>query len=464
MPKQIHEDQDLRERIRMKCVNDWDIRLNEDQITMGIIEQEEQKLSIWHNQLWPNKRSYKDKDDGYKWKIRVTWDKTIDGYRAIAHRNGFAGIEPTKFDEKDGDLVMATVTVWRIGPDGNRYPYVGQSRFSEVAPRGKDGKISLTGQWKTAPYNQLSVAAQRQALRLAFQEFDYQSDFVEPSEISPRDFEPDAEPSRGGAASETTPPDPKPKPKAKADPAPPKEEKKEEKKGEYVGIPKDGFKFGMMYNEKERIVALMTNKKGKTVIALDSGMVVRVTDDGHEDMRQNRSEKTPGGLEWKEGASYYDGAKVEKVAVTKKNDQHVWLALDNDFKVRLDEWGKETKRKERKAPDKQQDKDTPVATASEGAAESAPKHPSIEEVKAMTEKEPVRQACFPLMSKYCIDVLDGKKISPKAMYERLTGEVITMGKKMGVPEYHMLYECLTEALAAYARGEEYPPKQDKALG
>lgn len=461
MPKQIHEDQDMRSRIRMKCVNDWGIKLNEDQITMGIIEQEEQKLSIWHNQLWPNKRSYKDKSDNNQWKIKITWDKTIDGYRAIAHRNGFAGIEPTKFDEADGKLVMATVTVYRLGPDGNKYPYVGQARFSEVAPRDKGGKISLTGQWKTAPYNQLSVAAQRQALRLAFQEFDYQSDFDEVTEVPTEDFEPDAEPSRGGAAPATAPTDPEPEAKAKADPAPPKEEKK---KGEYVGVPKGGFKFGMMYNEKERIVAFMTNKRGKTVIALDSGIVVRVTEDGHEDMRQNRSEKTPGGLEWKEGMPYYDGAKVEKVASAKKNDQHVWLALDNGFKVRLDEWGKEMKRKERKASDKQQDKATPAATASEGAAESAPKHPSIKEVKAMTEKEPVRQACFPLMSKYCIDVLDGKKISPKAMHERLTGEVLTMGNKMGVPEYHMLYECLTEALAAHARGEEYPAKQDKALG
>lgn len=113
MTKQIYEDQDLRERIRLKCKNDWSIHLDEDQITMGIIEQEEQKLSIWHNQLWPNKRAYKDKDDGYNWKIRVTWDKTIDGYRAIAHRNGFAGIEPTKFLEHDGKLVMASVTVYR---------------------------------------------------------------------------------------------------------------------------------------------------------------------------------------------------------------------------------------------------------------------------------------------------------------------------------------------------------------
>lgn len=50
------------------------------------------------------------------------------------------------------------------------------------------------------------------------------------------------------------------------------------------------------------------------------------------------------------------------------------------------------------------------------------------------------------------------------MYENFTGELISKGNRMGVPEYHMLYECLTEALAAHARGEEYPAKSDKALG
>jgi len=305
MAKQIHEDQDFRDRIRLKCENDWSIKLTEDQITMGIMEQEEQKLSIWHNQLWPNKRTYKDKDDGYKWKSRVSWDKTIDGYRAIAHRNGFAGAEPTKFmEDKDGKLVMATVTVYRLGSDGQRYPYVGEARWEEFAPRNKEGNINCTGQWKTAPYNILSVAAQRQALRLAFQEFDYQSDdVIEGHDIDPEvdDYEePDLEPERG-EPTEIDPPVPESTGGSKPEPEP--EPHDSAPKGKHVGIPTGGFVAGKMYNDEERIV-LAFEKGGNWVLALDSGVAVRVESSGHETTRRDRQDDNPGGREWNVGDAY----------------------------------------------------------------------------------------------------------------------------------------------------------------
>ncbi len=234
----LTDDEELREKIRLKCLNDWDIELSEDQITMGIIEQEEQKLSIFHNQLWPNKRNYKKSTgsgyDDFVWAQRVTWDKTIDGYRTIALRNGFAGIDATKFIESNGKLVMATVIVYKIQSDDKRYPFVGEARFEEFAPRNKKGDINLTGQWKTAPYNQLSIAAQRQALRLAFQESNENEVglLVAPDTAADvPDPEPETEPSRGEPA-------PMPDPKPATEP--------EQPKGKFVGIPRDGFKFGQM--------------------------------------------------------------------------------------------------------------------------------------------------------------------------------------------------------------------------
>ena len=460
MAKQIHEDQDFRDRIRLKCENDWSIKLTEDQITMGIMEQEEQKLSIWHNQLWPNKRTYKDKDDGYKWKSRVSWDKTIDGYRAIAHRNGFAGAEPTKFmEDSDGKLVMATVTVYRIGSDGQRYPYVGEARWEEFAPRNKEGNINCTGQWKTAPYNMLSVAAQRQALRLAFQEFDYQSDeVIEDSDVDDYE-EPELEPERG-EPTETDSPAPEstdaPEPSSETAPEP----HDSAPKGKHVGIPSEGFLAGKMYNDEERIV-LAFEKGGNWVLALDSGVAVRVESSGHESTRRDRQDDNPGGREWNAGDAYYDGAKIEKIAPTKKDPQVLWVGLDSGFKVRLDRWGKETKRKERKAAEEPK---KPVEAEAAGTADSGQTGPTLDEVRAMTEKEKVRQVCIPLMVRYCKDANGGVKISLKAAYERFSGEVMQKGAKMDLTQYKVLFECLGEALAAHARGEKYPVEAANAVG
>ena len=338
----LTDDEELREKIRLKCLNDWDIELSDDQVKMGIIEQEEQKLSIFHNQLWPNKRSYKDKNDGYKWKTRVTWDKTIDGYRTIALRNGFAGIDSTKFIEADdGKLVIATVTVYKVQSDGKRYPFVGEARFEEFAPRNKDGDINLTGQWKTAPYNQLSIAAQRQALRLAFQEpNDHDAVLAAPDTAADAEdldelFD---EPSRGESAAEPTPaptstPTPTPEP--------------EQPKGKYVGVPRDGFKFGQMYNEEERIVIKSKSEDGSYTLALDSGIAVTVDPaNGYETSRRKRTDDFPGGRPWKEGKKYYGGEVIEKTAEVKKDAKSLWLALDNGFKVKVNQWGKEVKKKD----------------------------------------------------------------------------------------------------------------------
>lgn len=445
------DDEELREKIRLKCLNDWDIELTKDQITMGIIEQEEQKLSIFHNQLWPNKRSYKDKNDN-KWKARVTWDKTIDGYRTIALRNGFAGIDPTKFIEADGKLIMATVTVYKVQSDGKRYPFVGEARFDEFAPRDKEGKVNLTGQWKTAPYNQLSIAAQRQALRTAFQECnDGQTDLLVAPDTAAEVPEPMPEPSRG----EPAPVD------ADDDDGDDRGEAEAPKgNGTYVGIPRDGgFKFGKMYNEKERIVLKQKKDDGSFTLALDSGFTVIVNAEGYETQRRERSDSNPGGRPWKEGAKFYDGEVVEKTAEVKKDPKGIWLALDNGFKVRLDQWGKVLKRKERRAKEEPETKES-----AEEPAKEEPKGPlSVGAFRKLSSREEMRSSLIPVLAQWCREVNGGKKISPKQAYVEFTGVEIGAGNSMGLEDYPALYECLTDALEAHRRGEKYSPEPEKGI-
>jgi hypothetical protein len=432
----LTEDEELREKIRLKCLNDWDIELSEDQITMGIIEQEEQKLSIFHNQLWPNKRNYKKSTgpgyDDFEWCQRVTWDKTIDGYRTIALRNEFAGIEPTKFIKSDSKLVMATVTVYKIQSDGKRYPFVGEARFDEFAPRNRKGDINLTGQWKTAPYNQLSIAAQRQALRLAFQECnDNQTELLVAPDTAADVPEPDPEPSRGESVPthESEPPAPEP----------------EQPKGKFVGIPRDGFKFGQMYNEQERIVIKTKMSEGSHqdcfLLALDSGVAVMVSPDGYETSRRDRTDDNPGGRPWKEGKKYYGEEVIEKIAEAKKDSKSLWLALDNGFKVKVDQWGREIKKKERKKKD-----DSKKEEGSKGDGLM-----SISDFRQLSAIEAMRKNLLPALAQWCRDVNDGKKISLKTAHAQLNGVTFEDGKGMSIEDFPVLYECLVEALEEHAK-------------
>src|SRR5690606_27120050 len=155
--------------------------LTDDQISMCIIEMEEQRLSLFHNQIWPNKRRYKDKSSkNLKFLDRLTWDKTIDGYRAVAHRSGrFAGVDAAVFETDENDQLIARVTVYAIDSAGNPRPYVGEARFNEFVQMvdvwendKKTGEKVANSQWAESPYNQLSIAAERQALRKAFQDLD----------------------------------------------------------------------------------------------------------------------------------------------------------------------------------------------------------------------------------------------------------------------------------------------------
>jgi hypothetical protein len=192
--KKISDDLDLREEVKRKCKNDWNLDLSEDQVTSCLVKMEKTKLSIFHGQIWPNTRSVKVGRDN--WEKRTTWAISIDGYRAIAHRNGLAGIEEPSFITDDsGKPVQASIRVYRIH-NGVRSTYVGSARYSEFVQlmdeydekRKKTGRQIPNHQWQKSPFNQLAMAAERQALRRGFQETIFDDEGTEvydpvPSEI-----------------------------------------------------------------------------------------------------------------------------------------------------------------------------------------------------------------------------------------------------------------------------------------
>jgi hypothetical protein len=474
-------DEEEREKFRLKCKNDWDLDLTEDQISMGIIEQEKTGCSIWHNQLYPNVRKSKKKitkDNGrYEWVTResVLWDKTIDGYRKMAAESGvFAGVDSPKFstepDPKGGaeDLV-ARVTVYRLGPDGKRHPYTGEARFGEfvqLVPEYENGKP--TGRkfpnniWSNSPNNQLAVAAERQALRKAFQDCSDGTPASAPVFDGDRHVADDtSEPApRGESAQDHAPEPAPPAPEAETPPAPPKEEKPE---GKYVGIPQSGFQDFAKYNKEERII-LMAQKDGRTILALDSGQRVTVSDEGYEIDRRPRTDENKGGRKWKAGDEYYDGSKVTKTAGSKKDEWAMRLLLDSGFEVRLDRWGAEERRKKREpAPEQPSEPPAKVehdpntggevidTTATEtpkapAAAEAhAPGNNDNVDIETITDVAMLRKHSTPLLKKWCQTVL-GRKVSPKDAYAQLTGVILQKGQSMQLDDYKVLYQCLEEAL------------------
>lgn len=498
MTKSSVQDQDLRAKIKLKCINDWGLDLSDDQISMCIYEMEEQQLSLFHGQLWPNKRTYKKGGD---YKVRVTWDKSIEGYRAVAHKIGtFAGVEAPVFTHEDienseeKDLV-ASVTVYRLGPNGRRHPYVGEARFSEFVQmvdeynnKKKTGKKIPNYIWKKSPKNQLAVAAERQALRKAFQSCDDEQKLpVLIEESAKPDREPAPEKGRGEQMSDeayaNTPepakaskpkaaPTPETKPKAEAKTEPKSEEPKEEPKGKYVGIPKGGFKASAKYNKGERIIMLAATKDGSvSTLALDSGFRVTVNAEGFETDRRKRKDKLKGGRKWDADDAYYDGSKVTKVADSKQDEFAIRLLLDSNFEVRLDRWGKEGKRKKReKKVDKSKGEGTLVTKGQRDKKKTAPpehdpavggdvapttatKSPEAKaagnngpvDIEKITDVAMLRKHTEPLLKKWCTEITK-KRVSFKTAYSELVGVVLQKGQTMGLDDYKVLYECLSDAI------------------
>lgn len=97
----------------------------------------------------------------------------IDGFRAIAEEGGkYAGSDDAIFRD-EGELAVgatkikipgsATVAVYKLMANGERYPFTATARWSEYYPGDKQGYM-----WRKMPYGQLGKCAEALALRKAF--------------------------------------------------------------------------------------------------------------------------------------------------------------------------------------------------------------------------------------------------------------------------------------------------------
>lgn len=97
--------------------------------------------------------------------MRYTIQTGIDGYRLIAERTGVYAGSDESWEEVDGRLVSATVTVRKIVA-GQVCPFTATARLAEYVQTGKDGKPM--GLWSKMPHRMLAKCAEALALRKAF--------------------------------------------------------------------------------------------------------------------------------------------------------------------------------------------------------------------------------------------------------------------------------------------------------
>jgi len=105
-------------------------------------------------------------------KGRFTVMTGIDGFRAVARRNGLAGVDDAVHTYGEEDKAQrfpltSTVTVYRYGPRGEREPYTATARFHEYAQK-KEGRP--VDNWLTKPHVMLDKCAEALAHRKAFTE------------------------------------------------------------------------------------------------------------------------------------------------------------------------------------------------------------------------------------------------------------------------------------------------------
>jgi hypothetical protein len=98
----------------------------------------------------------------------MTIQTGIDGYRLIAERTGryMPGPKPTYEHDGQGNVVSATASVKKLGPDGQWHTIEADAYFSEYASFKKDG--GPTRMWSEKPHVMLTKCAEALALRRAF--------------------------------------------------------------------------------------------------------------------------------------------------------------------------------------------------------------------------------------------------------------------------------------------------------
>lgn len=420
MARSLRDDGDLREDIKLKCKNDFGLDLSPEEISLCIVEMERQRLDLFHKQIWPNVHKIFDRDTQTSHR-RITWDPTIDGFRAIAMRHGFAGVDaPIYVEGESMEDLRAQVQVYRFVND-KRCPFVGEARYSEFAVKTavwengrKTNKMAPNHQWRQRPYNQLAVAAERQALRKAFQELDEEirSDLGAVVYPDPELIEGDDKFTEGFEAAI----------KAKLEKEEPKEESKKEERSEAYVYSRDEI---ALFQEimGQRIIE-QTEYPDSFALRFDSGIVGKYTkrSDGcvQQESRNPRKDSVPGGRKWTEGDLYFEGEKILKVETFEDKNVAV-LELDSGHKVKLDRWGKETARKELE-----------IAEFLEGG-----KKPIDKAVAA-------REFMIVQLKKYCEEKNDGVKMSPKQAAKEVLGVEFDHGRALSDEQYRELGNKLQE--------------------
>lgn len=117
-------------------------------------------------QIHPVKRSTRQSDGSYK--MTMTIQTGIDGYRLIAERSGryAPGREATFVYDGHGKLISATAYVKKQTADGTWHEVSAMAFYDEYAQKDKSG--SPTRFWKDMPHGQLAKCAEALALRKAF--------------------------------------------------------------------------------------------------------------------------------------------------------------------------------------------------------------------------------------------------------------------------------------------------------
>jgi len=460
----MKDENQYRDDIYLKAKNDFGEKLSESEITLCIMTEEHEGLSFFHNHIWPARRMNK-----------LKWEKTIDGFRVLAARNGLCRIdEPEWIYDKDfthadksrmhpQGLYACKVAIYRRSPRGAiEGPFVGVAHYHEFVQLKKDGSVNR--QWKTMPKNQLAAAAERQALRKAGLDHrsDVISDIVDTEPPTIVEDEPpvveDEPPEREdmGAHSSDEPEDVEPP------------EQSDAGKLAVISMPSDGWRNFDLLDDGRRI--LLMRKKDSTIrMALDDGHALEVRPIGEnkaqvltDELRKDYKSVPLGGFEWDIGSQYYDGKLVTKVKKGKQEDTLI-LLLDNGYKVKLGRYGKELSRKKAKSKAKKDDVDTSTSSPAEGERPS--RQGRLEPAFKLTAEERVafdlgidgydgplsdaelKMNIKPLLQRYCKEFNGGVRLSPKEGYTKLTGVVLNQGQKMSNNDLEVFLEALAEALS-----------------
>lgn len=134
---------------------------NDEELKLFLYVAKKTGLDPFARQIYCIMRKQKTLDGNYVSKMTI--QSSIDGFRAVAARNGLAGIEDVVYDaETASHPNKATVTVYKM-VEGQRCPFTATARWNEYYPGEKQGMM-----WNKMPYLMLGKVCEALALRKAF--------------------------------------------------------------------------------------------------------------------------------------------------------------------------------------------------------------------------------------------------------------------------------------------------------